>query len=52
MDEAFATLIGYCRIVDGVVIYDSEINHDQHTDYVRQFLQRCAEKRITLNIGK
>ena len=50
MDEAFASLTGYCRIVDDVIIYDSDIT--EHTDHVRQFLQRCAEKHITLNVSK
>lgn len=50
MDEAFAGLSGYRRIVDDVVIYDSDTT--QHTDHVRQFLQRCAEKKITLNTDK
>jgi len=47
IDEAFAGLIGYRCIVDDVVIYDSD--PAQHTDHVRQFLQRCAERKITLN---
>lgn len=50
MDEAFAGLTGYRRIVDDVIIYDSDIT--EHTDHVRQFLQRCAEKHITLNVSK
>ena len=50
MDEAFAGLTGYRRIVDDVVIYDSDTS--QHIDHVRQFLQRCAEQRITLNTDK
>ena len=50
MDEAFAGLTGYRRVVDDVVIYDSDTT--QHTDHVRQFLQRCAERQITLNTDK
>lgn len=50
MDEAFAGLTGYRCIVDDVVIYDSDTT--QHIDHVRQFLQRCAEQRITLNTDK
>ena len=50
MDEAFAGLTGYRRIVDDVVIYDSDPS--QHLDHVRQFLQRCAEQQITLNADK
>ena len=50
MDEAFAGLTGYRRIVDDVVIYDSDPT--QHMNHVRQFLQRCAERHITLNTDK
>ena len=50
MDEAFAGLLGYRRIVDDVVIYDSDVT--QHTTHVREFLQRCAERKITLNNDK
>ena len=49
MDEAFAGLTGYRRVVDDVVIYDSDTH--QHANHVRQFLQRCAEQQITLNSG-
>ena len=50
MAEAFAGLTGFRRIVDDVLIYDSEIT--QHANHVREFLQRCAEKQITLNLDK
>ena len=50
MDEPFAGLPGYRRIVDDVVIYDQDKEH--HTDHVRQFLRRCEEKGITLNAAK
>ena len=50
MDDAFAGLTGYCRIVDDIVIYNSD--PAQHIDHVRQFLQRCAERQITLNTDK
>ena len=50
MDEAFAGLTGYRRIVDDVVIYDSDTT--EHTNHVRQFLQRCSDKHITLNTTK
>jgi hypothetical protein len=50
MDEAIAGLTGYRRIVDDIVIYDSNERH--HTNHVRQFLQRCVEKKITLNTDK
>ena len=41
MDEAFAGLEGYRRIVDDVVIFDKD--KEQHESYVRQFLQRCSK---------
>ena len=50
MDEAFAGLTGYRRVIDDVVIYDSDAT--QHTDHVRQFLQWCTERQITLNTDK
>ena len=50
MDEAFAGLTGYCHIIDDAIIYDSQIT--EYADHVRQFLQRYAEKNITLNITK
>ncbi len=50
MDEAFSGLTGYHRIVDDVVIYDSDTM--QHTAHIHQFLQRCREKKITLNNEK
>ena len=50
MDEAFSGLTGYRRIVDDLVIYNSDST--KHTEHVRQFLQRCTERRITLNSDK
>ena len=50
MDEAFNGLLGFRRVVDDIVIYDSD--PAQHTHHVRQFLQRCTEKDITLNVAK
>ena len=50
MDEAFAELSGYRRIVDDVVIYENDPT--VHTDHVRQFLQQCTEQKITLNPEK
>ena len=49
-DEAFTGFTGYQRIVDNIVIYDSD--EAQHTDHVRQFLRRCSERKITLNTEK
>ena len=50
MDETFVGLSGFRRIVDDVVIYDSNATH--HADHVRQFLQRCVDRGITLNTSK
>ena len=40
----------YRRIVDDVVIFDKD--EAQHASHVREFLQRCLEKKITLNTEK
>ena len=50
MYEAFEGLSGFHRIVDDIVIYDSDVT--QHASHVREFLQRCAEKKITLDLDK
>ena len=50
MDEAFAGLQGYRRVVDDVVIFDKD--KTQHASHVREFLQRCSERKITLNTEK
>ena len=41
MDGAFAGLSGYRRVVEDVVIFDSE--EGKHAAPVRQFFQKCAE---------
>ena len=50
MAEAFEGLTGFRRIVDDTVIYDKD--KTTHMEHVRQFLQRCQDKRIALNIDK
>ena len=50
MYEAFEGLSGFHCIVDDIVIYDSDVT--QHASHVREFLQRCTEKKITLNLDK
>ena len=50
MAEAFAGLQGFHRTVDDIVIYDN--NTSDHAAHVRQFLQRCVEKNIALNLDK
>ena len=50
MTEAFAGLSGFRRIVDDIVIYDS--NAADHLTHVKQFLQRCVDRNIALNIEK
>ena len=36
--------------MDDIVIYDSDVT--QHASHLREFLQRCAEKKITVNLDK
>ncbi len=50
MDEAFSSLASFRCTVDDVVIYDSD--ERQHESHVRQFLQCCVERHITLNSNK
>ena len=50
MYEAFQGLSGFRRIVDDIVIYNSDAT--QHATHVREFLHRCAKKKITLNLDK
>ena len=50
MAEVFTGLTGFCRVVDDIIIYDSDKH--QHAIHVRQFLQRCADKQIALNLEK
>ena len=50
MYEAFQDLTGFRRIVDDVLIYDKDL--DSHIDHVRQFLQWCEERGISLNCDK
>ena len=50
MDEAFAGAQDLRRIVDDVLAFDS--TQQQHVHHMRQLLQRCQEKRISLNREK
>ena len=50
MAEAFTGLSGFRRIVDDIVVYDSD--KQQYNDHVRQFLQRCVDHQIALNRDK
>ena len=50
MDKGFAGRTGYRRIVDDVIIYNSDVT--QHAKHVGQFLQRCAKRKIPLNTDK
>jgi len=43
MAEAFTGLTRFHRIVDDIVIYDSDAA--THTEHVRVFLKRCADKK-------
>ena len=50
MAEAFTGLSGFRHVVDDIVIYDSNV--EDHIAHGKQFLQRCADKNIALNIDK
>ena len=50
MAEALEGLKGYCRIVDDIVIYDKD--PQQHINHVKQFLQQCKDKKISINRDK
>ena len=50
MAEAFAGFTGFRRIVDDIVIYDSDAT--THADHVRQFLKHCEEQNIALKLSK
>ena len=50
MTEAFSGLSGFRRIVDDFVIYDNNVT--DHVKHVEQFLQRCVENNIALNMEK
>ena len=50
MAEAFAGLTGFRHVVDDIIIYDGD--EHQHASHVQQFLQRCVDKHISLNLGK
>ena len=50
MDEAFVGLSGYKRVVDDVLVYDESM--EEHIEHVRNILQRCRDKGISLNKDK
>ena len=50
MDEALREFKHYRKIVDDIVIFDS--NFDEHVAHVKQFLATCADKGILLHRDK
>ena len=50
MADGFADLTRFWRIIDDIVIYNSD--PQQHASYVMQLLQWCADKHIALNLDK
>ena len=50
MAEVLEGLTGYRRIVDDIVIFDKD--PQQHVMHVKQFLQRCKERQISINKEK
>ena len=50
MAEVFEGLSAFHRVVDDVVIFDKD--KDSHITHVKQFLQRCQDRQISLNHDK
>ena len=50
MAEAFEGLSGFRRVVDDIVIFDKD--KGSHKEHVRQFIQRCNDRKISINIDK
>ena len=50
MYEAFQGLQDFRRVVDDVIIFDEDLA--SHISHVRQFLQRCEERGISLGADK
>ena len=50
MAEAFEGLSAFRRVVDDVVIFDKD--KESHITHVKQFLQRCQDRQISLNRDK
>ena len=51
MDEALQGMPPFYRkVVDDVVIFSSSL--EEHIQHVREFLSRCEERGISLNLGK
>ena len=50
MAEAFEGLSGFRRMVDDVDIFDKD--EFSHLEHVRQFIQRCKDRKIALNKDK
>ncbi|KAF0307558.1 Transposon Ty3-I Gag-Pol polyprotein [Amphibalanus amphitrite] len=50
MDEAFEGLSGFRKVVDDVIIFSR--TRSEHLQHVRQFLQRCQDRGVSLNASK
>ena len=50
MDETMAGLTQHLKVVDDVCVFDRSFS--DHVAHVRQFLQRCADRGISLNRDK
>lgn len=50
MDEAFVDMHSFSKLVDDVLVYDQKV--EDHVAHVRSFLQRCADRGISLNPKK
>ena len=50
MKEALEDLSGYCPIVDDIVVYDKD--PQQHVHHIKQFLEWCRDRKISINRDK
>ena len=50
MEEAFSGMEDFRRVVDDVIVFSE--SKEAHTQHVRAFLERCKEKKISLNAEK
>jgi len=50
MAEAFEGLLAFRRVVDDIVIYDKD--KESHITHVKQILQRCQDRQISLDHDK
>ena len=50
MAEMFKELLVFRTIVDKIVIFDKD--KGSHKEHVREFIQHCSDRKISINIDK